>query len=470
METRAKTMHRKFDETQGLPKRIVGTAVANGVVGVVVSVGLALWMAVQVNNLAADNARNLFETALAAELSSIALTTTDYAHWDLAFELVSNRDDDGLYDNFGSGASDSETFDFIYVIDVDGTPIYGYVTDEEGSDIALVDRDLVAQVRPQLLAQPLEPYPLVSEFAVVYGQLAAVATGYIRPDDLGDMTAQDLPIMVAGKWLSEDRLADIGGQILLQNVELHTDGETHAHEMNLSLLDLMGQTIGHVRWDAPRPGSALLSAILPIVLVLSLLTLAATCHVGRIAAKQTAAFLRERHRARTDKLTGLLNRAGMDELVSGKPMMDALEKGHAAIIYLDLNGFKQLNDRLGHDAGDLALQILAERITGATRETDHSVRLGGDEFLCVLIDPAPCQAASFMAKRIVKATQPAVRIGDDAHIVRPSIGVAVAKPGITWNQLLKNADRAMYRAKVQRTLEPVFYADGIIQSDKVHVA
>ncbi len=472
MESVSKNMRHRPDEIQRLPKRIIKTALANGVIGVVVSVGLALWMAARVNDVASEHARSLFETAIQTELAGIALTTQDYAYWDLAYALVAARDDDGLYDNFGSGATESPTFDFIFLISADGVPIYGYASGGEASDLSVVDRALVRQLRPQLLELPLEPYNTLAAFTVIDGQVAAFAAGRIQPDDITGMTVDDFPMMVAGKWLSESRMVAIGEQVLLADVHLHTvydkhssDQNTHNHDQTtLDLTDINGQEIGHVSWAPPRPGSALLAAALPVVLGLSLLTLCATSYVSRAAAKQTAAFLREKTKARTDKLTGLMNRAGLDEMVNDRPVTDALERGHVAIIYLDLNGFKRLNDKLGHDAGDLALQILAERISGAVRENDHVVRLGGDEFLCLLIDPAPCQTASFMANRIASATQPHVRIGDDAHTVRPSLGVAVATPGIPWNQLLKNADRAMYRAKSQGTLEPVFYADGIVRA------
>ena len=93
--------------------------------------------------------------------------------------------------------------------------------------------------------------------------------------------------------------------------------------------------------------------------------------------------------AETDSLTGLLNRAGVSALVETSEIREALSKGTCALLYLDVNGFKRLNDSMGHDCGDQALSVLADRLTGASRKGDIVARLGGDEFMALIFDDEP---------------------------------------------------------------------------------
>lgn len=453
-----------------LAKSILGTSLANGITAIAVIVGMAFWMASQIDALSKDNSRRLFESALRAEMESVAISTQDYANWDLAYELVVARNDDEFHVNFGSGATESPTFDFIYVLENDGTPIYAYATDGEGSDIRIVNQKLAESIVPLLNALPVEPYQTISQYARVGDQLAVTAAGRIQPLDTDGFSETDVPLMIGGKWLSVENLAEIGEQLLVSNVVLHVGDEPKIHqEAEIVLTAADNQLIGHVGWSPPEPGRQLLGAALPVILALSGLTLFATLFVGRAAAQQTSAFLRQKQIARTDPLTGLINRAGLDALLATAPVTRAVETGNIAVVYLDLNGFKRLNDHYGHDTGDTALQIIAERIGGAVRADDHVIRLGGDEFLCVLIDRDARQAANHVVDRIITNTEPPIQIDDDSYVLRPSIGVALGGPDIGWGQLLKNADRAMYRAKMTGVHMPVFHAENM-RSSRAHSA
>ena len=448
-----------------LAKSILATSLVNGVTAIAVIVGMAFWMAGQINALSKDNSRSLFESALQSEMESVAISTQDYANWDLARDLVIARNDDELQVNFGSGATDGPTFDFIYVLETDGTPVYAYETDGEGSDISIVNQKLAESILPLLSDLPLDPYQTISQYARIGDQLAVTAAGRIQPLDTEGLSPPDIPLMIGGKWLSAEHLGEIGEQLLVSNVVLHVGDEpmiTDEAEIPLRAAD--NQIIGHVAWSPPVPGRQLLGAALPVILALSGLTLFATLFVGRAAAQQTSAFLKQKQIARTDPLTGLINRAGLDALLATAPVTRAIATGNIAAVYLDLNGFKRLNDHHGHDAGDIALQILAQRIGGAVRANDHVIRLGGDEFLCVLIDRDARQTADHVVDRIITATAPPIQIGDISYVLRPSIGIALGGPDMDWGQILKNADRAMYRAKMTGVHVPVFHAENMLSS------
>jgi diguanylate cyclase (GGDEF)-like protein len=145
-----------------------------------------------------------------------------------------------------------------------------------------------------------------------------------------------------------------------------------------------------------------------------------------------------RHQANTDALTGLPNRASITASLEA-----ALREQHAAVMFVDLDGFKEVNDRLGHERGDAVLVEAADRIATSLGLTGRVGRLGGDEFLVVL--PAlPHRELVAMADRILLALrEPWVEGG----AISASIGIASAVPHETADHLLDRADGAMYDAK-----------------------
>ena len=129
----------------------------------------------------------------------------------------------------------------------------------------------------------------------------------------------------------------------------------------------------------------------------------------------------------------------------------AIDAGHSpALLYLDLDGFKRVNDELGHAAGDALLSAVSGRLGGCVRATDTVARLGGDEF-AVLLPGADEAEAARVAMRVLDALDaPVVLTAADVQ-VRTSIGVAVAAAGQEPEQLLHQADLAMYRVKAAGT-------------------
>lgn len=121
---------------------------------------------------------------------------------------------------------------------------------------------------------------------------------------------------------------------------------------------------------------------------------------------------------------------------------------HAALLYLDLDGFKQVNDTMGHDAGDELLRQAAVRITGALRDSDTAARLGGDEFAVILGQVNGPDGAAAAARKLLATLAQCFTVREMPVNVSGSIGIALYPgDGETGDQLLRNADMAMYRAK-----------------------
>jgi len=118
-----------------------------------------------------------------------------------------------------------------------------------------------------------------------------------------------------------------------------------------------------------------------------------------------------------------------------------------AVLYLDLDGFKQVNDTLGHATGDALLFTMAQRIRGCVRDGDVAARLGGDEF-AILMAEATEQAAALLAQRVLDGVSHPAQLGAHKVQVGVSIGIALSAVGQSASTLLGNADTALYQAKI----------------------
>lgn len=169
--------------------------------------------------------------------------------------------------------------------------------------------------------------------------------------------------------------------------------------------------------------------------------------VGTAMLQASRMLARAQHLAHYDPLTGLCNRVLFGELLLRELALAHRSAGSFSILAIDLDGFKAVNDRHGHAAGDAVLQEAAERMTEAIRVSDVAARLGGDEF-AVLLTSASQESARQIAEALVEslsAPYPDIQVP-----VSASVGIAVfPQSGATMAQLLERADAALYKAKGQ---------------------
>ncbi len=167
---------------------------------------------------------------------------------------------------------------------------------------------------------------------------------------------------------------------------------------------------------------------------------------------------RIRHQAFHDSLTGLPNRNGFNERITEAIGRARRHGKRGALMFLDLDRFKLINDSLGHDAGDQLLRVAASRIEKCLRETDLAFRLSGDEFTVILEDLDRVECAALAARRILETMESPVPLGDCEVIVNMSIGITTFSGQETdIEALVKEADSAMYRAKEIGHNHYVFY-------------
>jgi diguanylate cyclase (GGDEF)-like protein/PAS domain S-box-containing protein len=158
------------------------------------------------------------------------------------------------------------------------------------------------------------------------------------------------------------------------------------------------------------------------------------------------------HKAYHDALTGLSNRALFTDRLRQALARARRYRTRVAVLLIDVNGFKGINDTFGHDAGDAVLAEIARRLLACLRQTDTVARWGGDEFSVILTDVREPQNATRAVEHIIGALRPPVILAGREVTVTVSIGISLfPADGAAPDELLRRADRAMYRDKARES-------------------
>jgi diguanylate cyclase (GGDEF)-like protein len=186
----------------------------------------------------------------------------------------------------------------------------------------------------------------------------------------------------------------------------------------------------------------------PVALTRWLITVgmvSATAGIVHVLKRHNNELLRRLSQAaRTDSLTGLVNRQGFDELLESELARSRRSGGQVALILADIDRFKEINDRMGHAAGDAALRLVGDTAGRATRRVDTVARIGGDGFAVILPD-TDAEGAFLVAERI---RQVLIAEQKDDGVLTMSLGIAAFEAdGVTPDLLTRSADKALYEAK-----------------------
>lgn len=167
------------------------------------------------------------------------------------------------------------------------------------------------------------------------------------------------------------------------------------------------------------------------------------------------------YQANYDALTGLPNRSYFETLL--KERLARAEGGHSfALLFIDLDGFKTVNDTFGHTCGDALLCQVAERMKSRLRVSDVVARIGGDEFIALIGDIASGSQASAIAASLIETVSQPVQVGLGITSVSASIGITLCKDPMTPDEIVRRADLAMYAAKGRGKKCSVLYADEFV--------
>jgi diguanylate cyclase (GGDEF)-like protein len=269
-------------------------------------------------------------------------------------------------------------------------------------------------------------------------------------------------------WMA---LHDRYAEAVTELVAMARRDPTAAEQFEESRVDLYFDTLevtvtleAQEHWDiadealgAVERTQRLLLVLTPVVFGIGLAVVGwLTVVLSRSRRETVAQAEANRRQALHDALTGLPNRTLLRQ--QAEAALDGATPGSVALVLIDLDRFKEINDTLGHAHGDVVLQAVAERLCGAVRGSDTVARLGGDEFAVLLPGVESAAAAEDLATRALTALEGGVEADGISVDVEASIGIAIAGEGTDVESLLRNADIAMYSAK-DRSLGVCVYGD-----------
>jgi len=217
-------------------------------------------------------------------------------------------------------------------------------------------------------------------------------------------------------------------------------------------------------WHAPLSiavGMGASALIVPLYVV----RLVRTMSTQRREAERRAQVLAEV--VRVDTLTGVLSRAGFDDAIRNLQELAKTTGERIGLVYLDLDGFKAINDTKGHDFGDMVLREVAKGLVSVVRGSDAVARLGGDEFVVVVKAPASEDAVARVAHKAVEAIRSLTDAVADGLPLDASTGIAVLEPGGSVNEALVSADKRMFTAKREQkaTRRQAYIAEAQLKSE-----
>ena len=284
----------------------------------------------------------------------------------------------------------------------------------------------------------------------ILGQPAAVAAVAVGADDgLADTAA---PIMLSVKFINADVLASIATQLGLVNLRAIDDDAVPLGDFVYKLTAPNGERIAQFAWTPKQPGAEIVQSVVPFIAValagFALLAAFVLRYMRRTAVAIAAGETRLRHLAMHDPLCGLPNRIFFGERLEAVIDEVHSSKSPAAVLYIDLDHFKDVNDTLGHPVGDELIRNVTLRLSSTLRGGDLVARLGGDEFAVISAIGNDTTKTMVLAQRIITAICAPYNIGGHNIVIGASIGIALIDRDCGGAaDIMRYADMALYRAK-----------------------
>jgi len=355
-------------------------------------------------------------------------------------------------DNVGRWLYEMFGHQLIMVLDDARRPVQAW---RDGALLPSPERDPGVQA---ILASALlraDPLQEEADFARIEGRVAALAIGDIRRD----MQSAPRFRLVSLKFLDDGYLASLAERSQLKGLSFSDTGAPPTAPARFMLTSQAGGGVGYINWDPARPGAEMLRSVGPstgiAVLVVTLLCLymvrrlwTSSLKLSQSMLKLGASEAQALHLAFHDVLTGLPNRALVEERLTQALAQATRQEQRVALMLIDLDRFKNINDTYGHHAGDELIIAVAQRLCGLVRASDTVGRIGGDEFILVMPEVENIGQVQALAQRILDAlSQPFPLFGGEVWS-GASIGLVLApKDGLDRQELVRKADIALYEAK-----------------------
>jgi diguanylate cyclase (GGDEF)-like protein len=413
----------------------------------------------QSDQLAAESQNRRVNVAVEQSVIGVANDQEASTYWDDAVIQTRKRplDYEWIDNNLGIWFHTYYHFDETYLLDQHNAPVYAMrdgrrVRPETFVRAAVPAVGLARQLRREMRTARLNPdvgegrTAGATEFAIIGGRPALVSVKPIL-SETGNIQqpAGSEYLHVAVRYLDAsflDRLSKTYG------IDAPRFSRAKPQAMAFPLRRPDGRALGYISWRAFEPGAEVEGKMLPVLIAVflaigALLTLL-LLRIRRSRTELEASRAQAQHLAFHDSLTGLPNRALFEdrlEFALGR------REAKVAVLLLDLDRFKIVNDTLGHQAGDALIRDFGNRVTSLTRECDTIARLGGDEFAIVIEDACLADVRRLATRIVHDIRRPFELRGTKVH-VGVSIGIAASVSGDADSvELVRRADVALYEAK-----------------------
>lgn len=428
------------------------------------------------NDAAQRMEEKLIEREFDHRVASVLNDQKSVALWDEAVERIRAGDQQWLDAEIGAYLAGSYGHDFVFILNEEGRLVYTYPRTKEAETAAY---ERVRAVVPTLLNEfDRKRSPMLrirdSDFVATYripteisgaqelrwsahlmqledGPAIVSAMSVVSTTEHAS-NEQRTPVLVSVVALNAARLAELGRAAGVPDLVLHPSGDETGGRAWIELLADDGRAIGRLEWTPHHPGQKLLKFLLPVLILGTLWAIYASLVMHRRLLKMSREMeQRERqavHLAHYDQLSGLPNRRKfISSLSEGLECWRVGEGERPIVAYLDIDRFKDINDTLGHDAGDALVRAVGRRLSVSLSEGDLLARLGGDEF-AVMVRSGDPLAGWKLGRDLCAAFAVPVDAGGQEVSISVSVGIAIPESTAkSAAQLMCEADIALYRAK-----------------------
>lgn len=438
--------------------------------------GLVVFSSHQADRAARERDVKVIASLLKQDIERTAHDQEGGTVWDEA--VVKSRDPEAnmlwIDMNIGVWMHTYYGHDEAYILDRNDTPLYAMrlgrrMPAAEFARLADVARPLVSELRAKLRvkAGPSSGGHTLSagaiDVGIVAGHPSIISVKPIVSDTgLVKQTPGTETLHVSVRYLDGTFLTDLARAYSLPDARFvlnRPEGRSF-----VPLRARSGALLGYVSWQPFRPGALMVSRIAPVMLAALLLAIAALYlvlrHLRRSRLALEASEAQAHHIAFHDVLTGLPNRARYDDRLTMELSTARSANGGLALLYLDLDGFKHVNDTFGHPAGDELIRQVGSRLNETVRDGDLVARIGGDEFVIIQTGNPLRAEAEILCMRIVEAINEPFDVAGRPVRVGISIGVALGpEQANEASDLSRKADIALYEAKRQGKGRYVHFAE-----------
>ncbi len=389
------------------------------------------------------------ESALDSGQQQLANLIADNANWDDAAvnAYAARINPEFVVSAWGDPSATGVNYDAVMVVDAAAKAQIAYV---RGEPLTAQAQDYFRGHLPDLLRrlpQSSTEFKSAADIIATAGGPAIVAAGNIVPTTEGLVPASSPPrFLVFWKFLTPDYVSAVGAKFVVKNLAFVPPDK--AAPGDVLVTGKSGAKLGAMHWQDRRPGDLALTNVLPKAYLMLMVLIGVMAAIAFLSWRQYRLISEREERAqrdaRQDALTRLPNRNALMESLA-KLLVQPVP---VAVTFIDLDGFKDVNDTYDHETGDRLIMAVAAGLTVLTPEAHLISRIGGDEFVIVHAGQGAEEGAKATAARIISFLGDPVEIGGRLAQVGASIGIAVASGSeATASEVMRRADVAMYAAK-----------------------